>query len=329
LRTLLIILAFTSLSCIEDHLAVDITTEVHRDGTCHRLVAYSLERFDTAKPTERLAIDPNDDPLTKLHRFPRGPAWTQRRDLLDLREVVTLEADLESPNSIGSDYFRVRKPKFPPARNQVDFAMDSLEGGDLYEFRETFRDPASPLRAARQLAKALERRDDAFAREFLSRIQGPRFGDVKRAYRDTFSLPILHATTALLARAAYGLRERRDLEAIFLRSRYEPDLSAALLALIPGGSNPEPVAKAVDSSLEALTPSIESEMSAAGLPMDAIFPETQETSYIHFTARLVMPVPITRANTCFNGDTASWEFEGDDLYERGFDMWARAVLSHP
>lgn len=37
-----------------------------------------------------------------------------------------------------------------------------------------------------------------------------------------------------------------------------------------------------------------------------------------------MPAPIVRANTCATGDTATWEFEGEDLYGRGFEMWAKA-----
>lgn len=326
MRALLLILAFSSLSCIEDHLAVDITTEVHKDGSCHRLVVYSLERFDTEKPAEKLPIPENDDPLKKLHRFPHGPAWTLRRDLLDLSEVVTVEGDLESPSAIGSDYFRARKPKALPARNHVDFAMEPLEGGETYEYRETFQDPASPLAAARQLARALYKRDEAFARQFLSQVEGPHLGDVKRVYRETFALPILRATTALLARGAYGLREKKDLDAIFERSHFEPDLAAALLALVPNGADLDRVSKAVDTTLESLMPSLEAEMNAAGLPMDAILTDVPGTSSkIHFTAHLVMPVPITRANTCINGDTASWEFEGEDLYGRGFEMWARAL----
>jgi hypothetical protein len=38
-----------------------------------------------------------------------------------------------------------------------------------------------------------------------------------------------------------------------------------------------------------------------------------------------MPAPITRANTCFTGDTATWEFDQDDLYTGPFVMSARAA----
>ena len=38
-----------------------------------------------------------------------------------------------------------------------------------------------------------------------------------------------------------------------------------------------------------------------------------------------MPLPILRANTCFSGDTAVWEFEEEDLFGRGFEMKALAA----
>jgi hypothetical protein len=37
-----------------------------------------------------------------------------------------------------------------------------------------------------------------------------------------------------------------------------------------------------------------------------------------------MPAPILRANTCVAGDTATWEFEEEDLFGRGFEMKALA-----
>jgi hypothetical protein len=39
-----------------------------------------------------------------------------------------------------------------------------------------------------------------------------------------------------------------------------------------------------------------------------------------------MPAPIVRANACINGDTVVWEFDEYDLYGRGFEMQARAVV---
>jgi hypothetical protein len=327
MRAFLLLLALPALGCIEDRLAVEVTTEIHTDGTCHRRIVYHLERTDTARPSERIPIAARDNPLIKLHRFPLSAPWTLSRDTVDLAEIVTVEGELGSPNAIGSDYFRIRHPKARPARNQVSFAMESADGETIYEYSETFVDPASPMAAARQLARVLLKRDDAFAREFLARMEAfhLRRGDVKRVYRESFALPLLRSTSALSARRAYGVHERRELSSLFSEDHFEPALSAGLAALLPGADSGQ-VASAVDASLEALMPSLETEMSAAGLPMDALFPTFQEArAPIHFTVHLVMPAPITRANTCVNGDTASWEFDGDDLYGRGFEMWAKAA----
>jgi hypothetical protein len=323
-RAFCLLLSVLSAGCLEDRLGVDITTEVRRDGSCHRRTVYTLERLDTQKPGERLPIDPQDDPL-RLHRFPQAPPWSVRHDLLDLQEVVVTEADLDSPNSIGSDYLRLRKAKVAPSRNQVTFGMDHSEGTELYWYSETFIDPASPVAAARLFARLLLRRDEAFARDFLSRIEGPRLADVRRAYRESLALPIQRAVAAIPTRSSFSFRERAELERTLLGGRFEQDLTDALKALAPGADE-EAVGKAVDASLQASTPAIEAEMAAAGLPMDAVFPELQEkSSPVHFTARLVLPIPITRANTCFENDTASWEFDQEDLYGRGFEMWARAA----
>jgi hypothetical protein len=263
----------------------------------------------------------------KYHRFPKGEGWTISRVQAGAAEVVTVEGDFRSASAIGTDYVRTRHPRAHPAHNEVSFALENTGSATLYEYSEAFVDPASPTAAARQLARALLKRDSPFARELVQRIEAPHIkkSDVRRVYRDDFALPLLRAATALAARRAYGLRERQQLQALFQEDRFGPALAAGLLGLLPG-ADPAQVRTASDASLEALMPGLESEMAAAGLPMDALFPDLQETrAPIHFTARLVMPAPITRANTCVNGDTATWEFEGDDLYGRGFEMWARAA----
>ena len=75
------------------------------------------------------------------------------------------------------------------------------------------------------------------------------------------------------------------------------------------------------------------EVAAAQQPdlilMDVIMPrmtgfEACRELKLRFRATLVMPVPIVSANACMSGDTAVWEFDQDDLYGRGFEMWARA-----
>jgi hypothetical protein len=62
-------------------------------------------------------------------------------------------------------------------------------------------------------------------------------------------------------------------------------------------------------------------LEAAGLPLVL----GQGELKLHFRATLVMPVPIVSANACVSGDTATWEFDQDDLYGRGFEMKASAI----
>jgi hypothetical protein len=97
------------------------------------------------------------------------------------------------------------------------------------------------------------------------------------------------------------------------------DLRDRLVALAPG-VDPEKVGDALDATLDALNEPLTRETANAG------FPPLSELLWhrIHFHATLVMPAPIVRANTCASGDTAVWDFDGDDLYGRGFEMWATA-----
>ena len=53
---------------------------------------------------------------------------------------------------------------------------------------------------------------------------------------------------------------------------------------------------------------------------DALDFGSTKTRRVHFKFTLVMPGPILRANTCFSGDTATWEFDDEDLYVHGFDI---------
>jgi hypothetical protein len=167
------------------------------------------------------------------------------------------------------------------------------------------------------------RRDEVFAREFMARIEGRSRNEVRRIFRDSFALPLLKAVSALSPDSSFGLRERSMLDALFEKSHYQGDLTSALEAQ---GGDAESVQKAVDASLDALMPSIEAEMAAAGNPLDLLVASLSgDRAPVHFVAHLVMPARITRANTCAEGDTASWEFDSEDLYGRGFEMWARAA----
>jgi hypothetical protein len=287
--------------CIESRLTVDLFTQIHADGTCTRRVEYRLERVDTEKGDTRVAIRPQDDPLVTWHRFPSGEPWQAREERETGLHVVVLEALLPSPSAADGDFFRARTPRAQPARNSVSAFVDVEH--ETYEYQEVFRDPSSPLAAARALSRAALKRDEAFAEGFAEALAGkgagPRESDVRRAYRERLAEPFAREVALLAERPLYGPRERKDLDEVFDRlDEKQKDLAARLSALAPG------------------TPPDE-----AGLPL--LVPEG--TARVRFRATLVMPAPILRANTCVTGDTAVWEFDEEDLFGRGFEMKALAA----
>jgi hypothetical protein len=325
LRLLLLSAVLVPPGCIEDTLSVDIKTEIHSDGSCARRIEYRLERIDREKGLAHMPIPEGQDTLLRLHRFPPGPKWTIENHLEDNVHTVVVSGTFASANDILSDYWRVPSPKARPAHNQISFVMDP--GEHIYEYSETFIDPVSPVAAARQLARALLKQGDGFARE-LQRITGDpraRRSEIKRVFRETFALPLARSISTLARRPSYGIRERRELEALFGGGSFEGDLATSLARLLPG-SDSEALKKQVDAALEALEPSLEKHMASAGVPLEAVFPGLEQTrARLHFQATLVMPGPITRANTCVDGNSARWEFEGDDLFGRGFEMRAQSA----
>ncbi len=170
--------------------------------------------------------------------------------------------------------------------------MDTEHGA--YEYQEVFRDPSSPLAAARALSRAALKRDQAFAEGFAEALAGkgagPRESDVRRAYRERLAEPF--------AREVALLAER---------------------PLTPG-TPPEDVEAAAEASFNSLGDGLLAQLEEAGLPL--LTPEGPDR--LHFRATLVMPVPILRANACVTGDTAVWEFdEGGPLRPRLRDEGAR------
>ena len=318
--------AFTLLgltACIEDRLTVDLFTQVHPDGTCTRRVEYRLERVDTDKGDRRVEIRPEDDPLRKWHRFPSGEPWQVREETETGLHLIALEALLPSPGEAEGDFFRTRAPRAPPARNAVSAFADVEH--QTYEYQEVFRDPASPLAAARALSRAALKRDEDFAEDFAKALAGagagPRDSDVRRAYRERLALPFAREVALLAERPFYGPRERRDLDALFERiDEKQKDLAARLAALAPG-TPPEEISAAAEASFNALGERLLAQLEEAGLPL--FTPEGRQR--VRIRATLVMPVPILRANTCVAGDTATWEFDEEDLYGRGFEMRALAA----
>jgi len=309
--------------CIEDRLTVELFTQVHADGTCTRRVEYRLERVDNDKGAARVAIPPADDILRTLHRFPSGDPWQMREEEEAGLHVVVLEATLPSPNHIGSDYFRTRTRKAPPARNTVSAYVDPDRG--YYEYQEVLHDPASPIAGARLLSRLLLKREEAFAEGYARALDDPpvtaRESDLRRAFREQLASPFAREVGALAERPLFGPREKRELDELLEGLQQKQEAVVARLATLAPGTVPETVAEATDAALNQLAESLVPEVEAAGLPLSLPYRGTS----VRFRATLVMPVPILRANACVTGDTVVWEFEEEDLFGRGFEMKALAA----
>ena len=324
-RHLLVALAALPFAaCIEDRLSVELRTEIHADGTCTRRVEYRLERVDTEKGGARVAIPPADDPLRKQHRFPSGDPW-QKTEETDLGlHVVTLEAKLTSPQDADGDYFRARSSHAQPARNVVSAYVDAEQG--YYEDQEVLRDPSSPLAAARVLSRSALKHDavfaEAFAAAFLEETGGrtaaPRAADLRRIYREHFAEPYARAVAAIAEHPLFGPRERHELERI--GDDVDSKALAQKVSALTSGVPFESIDKAADAAVNKVGGQLLDELEQAGLPI----PVGSELR-VQLRATLVMPTPIVRANTCFTGDTAVWEFGEDELFGRGFEMTALAA----
>ncbi|HYN04988.1 MAG TPA: hypothetical protein VE359_21240 [Vicinamibacteria bacterium] len=312
-------------ACLENRVSVELFTQIHGDGSCTRRVEYRLERVDTNKGDARVAIRAEDDVLVRWHRFPSGEPWQVREERETGLHVIVVEALLPSPAAADGDFFRARAPRAQPARNIVSAFVDAEHG--VYEYQEVLRDPSSPLAAARALSRAALKRDGTFAEGFADALAGkgtgPRESDVRRAFREQLAEPFAREITLLAERPLYGPRERRDLDELFDRlDDKQKDLAARLSALAPG-TPPEEIEAAAEVSFNSLGKSLLEQLEDAGLPL--LTPEGRDS--LHLRATLVMPVPILRANACVTGDTATWEFEEEDLFGRGFEM--KALASAP
>jgi len=313
-----------SSGCIEDRLNVDITTRIFADGSCSRRIEYRLVRVDSAN-NKALEILPAEDPLRLLHRFPRGEPWAVTDDARADQHTVEVEATLPSPDAIEGDYWRSGRKRGVPARNAVSFAREEGEpAAAAYAYAETFRDPASPLEGMRALAQELLRRDDDFAERLLRALGSSPLqkGEVRKAYKRDFAEPFGREVARLAERPVWGPRERKELDDIWERFDALQRELAATLALLSAGLPADTLAAALDEVQESMGKELQRDLERAGLPL---LSEKDSTSAIHFRATLVLPGTIVRANTCAEGDTATWEFDQDDLYGRGFEMWARSV----
>ena len=314
------LLALPLVGCIEDRLTVEIETRIHADGSCTRRTQYRFERTGKDQAGEPAAIRSEDDPL-RFQTFPTGDPWTVREQNDPGLRVVEVEALLSSILDADGDYHRRLSKRSQPARNFISAVVEPDSG--VYDYQEVLRDPASPLLGARALSRSALKREEAFAQSLrlVLGADAPRESDLRRAWRDRLAEPFARDVAALAERPLFGPRERRELDRIYsaLESRQQA-LVARLAELAPGVPE-EAMDKAVDDAVGQVGEGLVEELERAGLPLTA----GDRTLKITFRATLVMPAPIERANACFNGDTVVWEFDGDELYGRGFEMQARAV----
>jgi hypothetical protein len=312
-------LALPLVACIETRLDVEILTQIHANGTCTRRIEYRLEQVDPDKGNARVAIQPADDPL-RLHRFPTGEPWLRTEETDVGHRVVVVEALLPTPQDVDGDYFRARSPRTPPARNIVSAFVDAEAA--VYEYQEVFRDPASPLAAARALSRGAVKQDDVFVERFKAEIgaASPRDELVRRGYRELLAEPFAREVAALAERPLFGPRERRELEEVYERLDGRQKSLAARLAQQAPDAPADTIDKAVSAGMDRVGDNLIQSLEAAGLPIVL----GQGELKLRFRATLVMPVPIVSANTCVSGDAATWEFDQDDLYGRGFEMKASA-----
>lgn len=319
---LAVVLLAASAGCISGRLDVDITTVVQGDGSCTRRTVYTYTRTEDrpAEPGEGATgpMPADSDPLRLLHRFPSDDRWTIQHDVKSDSHTVVMEGRFKSPNDIDWDYWRAATPKARPARNHFSFALDQQGETSRYEYAELFLDPASPVEWLRHLAQLLSQREKALAQALNRELGGraPALGDVRRALHDEVVGPLTAEVARLAAQPVFGPREKQQAEAILESDAQTKALIERLISLAPGLD--EATAKAaIDAAYDATV----SEEELDGLGGAAIFaPDTA----VRIHATLTLPAPIVRANTCFQGDTAAWDFDGSDLYGRGFEMSAVA-----
>ncbi len=315
-----LLLLLPALGCVEDTVEVEVTTRVASDGSCLRRIEYRLERPEAPEASPRPPVA--DDVLRLLHRFPSGESWTLKDEATPAVHTVVVEGRLASPNEASGDYTRSAVAGGPAARNHVSFAIRTDDDTSTYDYAEVFADPVSPAAAARSMAQAMVKHEDDLAAAVVSAIDDPRLRkkEVKALLHERLVDPFTRRVAELTSATFFGPHERERLDQLLSKDldAWSRDFTAGLLALLPGADEAV-VSKALDQSFDRWGDGVQRDMDAAGLPL--LVGEHR----VHFKATLQLPAPIVRANTCAQGDTASWEFEQEDLYGRGFEMWARAV----
>jgi hypothetical protein len=254
---------------------------------------------------------------------PRGDHWVVTDEVGADRHLRRVEALVPKAKAVDGDFLRVQASSARPARNHVSYAQDD---GD-YEYVEVVLDPNSPVAAMRQFIGMMEAHGDRIAARAALQLRERALtaGDISRAYRDACVEP-LRRLLAEVDRPVWGLAERMALgEAADHLDNCDDAAEAALLVLSPG--DPGPIHTALEEATEAVEQ--EHDLADLGWLLYRAFDADQWDENgvtVAFHATLVMPAPIVRANTCFSGDTAHWDFKQGDLYGRGFEMRALARL---
>jgi hypothetical protein len=314
-------------SCPDSRPKLDVTfyTQIAADGGCTRRTEYRLRRTsDRNKDAPGFDQAPRTDPLRMAFRFPTGDRWTITDKAAADAHDVSLDAFLASANDLGWDYWRQDKPQAPAARNHVSFGM----AGSEYEYAEWIADPNGPVEAMQKYVELMERLVDKLASSTASRLADRHLSaaDVRKAYTDECLTPI-RRQISLADRPLYGPAEKENLAQIAkILETCDKGVVSALLALSPGDE--EPIREALKRIND--DPTTQTEAEQIGSALYAAFdaePFDDDGVDIRFHATVVMPAPIVRANTCYQGDTARWDFTQADLYRRGFEM--RVVARTP
>lgn len=201
--------------------------------------------------------------------------------------------------------------------------VDPDEG--VFEYHEVLRDPVSLLAALRVLSHRLPARDGDFAGAFLESFADrkgvPSARQLSERYLEDLALPFARDVASIARRPVYGVREQRAVERVLdsLDGRSQT-LAGGIAPLVPDGT-PDEVEGAVSSALDRIGESLAGELESSGLFVNL----GGRRDRVHFRATVVMPFPIARANTCAQGDTAVWEFDGEELGGNGFEMRALAL----
>jgi hypothetical protein len=212
----------------------------------------------------------------------------------------------------------------------MDVFKHEAEGtGRTYEYLETFADPASPAASARRILELLPRHEEEFSQSLQRSLTrgAPRAADLRRLFRDGVIGPTRAAVLRVIDRPLFGPRERQELQGLIEKSS-TVELARSLGTIAPAAAESD-IDEALEKALGDLATNIANQLKREGLPIPDEARGDKDNDAIprvHFRVTLVMPGPIRRANACVQGDTATWEFDRDDLYGRGVEMWAQAVV---